>query len=159
MPVPTPEQIDNYEMAPSFIMTALEGLNEAQLQQVLAKDEWSIHEIVIHLADSEVVGYWRLRQTLAEEDSVLPAYDEALWAKKLAYRTQSRGLAIALFANLRASSAALLRSLPADTWAHTAIHSERGKMNLYDIFTIYLEHGEIHLQQIERIKRSLSPTI
>ncbi len=36
MPVPTPEQINNYEMAPSSIMAALEGLNEAQLQRMLA---------------------------------------------------------------------------------------------------------------------------
>jgi hypothetical protein len=57
MPVPTPEQIDNYGMAPSSIMAALEGLTEAQIQLTPAEDEWSIHEIVIHLADSEVVGY------------------------------------------------------------------------------------------------------
>ena len=36
MPVPTPEQIDNYGMASSPIMAALEGLNEAQLQRMLA---------------------------------------------------------------------------------------------------------------------------
>lgn len=150
----TSEQIERYELAPSLARTALEGLDERSIQYKPAVDEWSIHEIVIHLADSETMGYWRLRKTLAETGSTLPVYDEAAWAQKLAYTTQDRELALALFASLRASTAALLRSLPPEAWELTSNHPEHGKINVYDLFTIYLEHGEIHLQQIERIKQA-----
>jgi DinB superfamily len=153
MPIATLEQIGHYEMAPSLVVAALEGLDETQLHYVPKEGEWSIHEIVIHLADSETMGYWRLRKTLAEEGSILPVYDEAAWAQKLSYRTQERRLAIALFTNLRASTAALLRSLPTEAWERTSNHPEHGTINVYDLFTIYLQHGEIHLQQIERIKQ------
>jgi hypothetical protein len=152
MPVPTPKQLDGYEMAPSSIMAALEGLNETQIRLTPAENEWSIHEIVIHLADSEAIGYIRLRMAIAEDNPLLPVYEQALWAKRLKYDAQARGLALALFANLRASSAALLRALTAEEWERFATHPERGRMSVCDLFNLYSEHGETHLQQIERIK-------
>ncbi|MDQ2886842.1 MAG: DinB family protein [Chloroflexota bacterium] len=154
MPVPTPKQLDGYEMAPSSIMAALEGLDEAQIRQTPAENEWSIHEIVIHLADSEAVGYIRLRMAIAEDNPLLPVYAEAAWAQRLKYDAQARGLALALFANLRAASAALLRALPTEEWERVATHPERGRMSVCDLFELYSEHGEIHLQQIEHIKQT-----
>ncbi len=156
MPVPTPEQLDAYEMAPSSIMVALENLDEAQIRQTPAENEWSIHEIVIHLADSEAVGYIRLRMAIAEDDPLLPIYEQAAWAKRLKYDAQARGLALALFANLRAASAALLRTLAAEEWERVATHPERGRMSVCDLFNLYSEHGEVHLQQIERIKQTFN---
>jgi hypothetical protein len=98
----------------------------------------------------------RIRKTIAEPGSTLPAYDEEIWAGKLSYRLQEPTLAIELFRALRTSTAALLRALPAETWQRTSLHPERGEMSLYDVFVLYLEHGEIHLQQIERIKQKLA---
>jgi hypothetical protein len=155
MPIPTSEQIDIYETAPSRLADAIKGLNEVQMQYAPAEDEWSIHDIVIHLTDSEVGGFWRLRKTLAEENSTLPIYDQEAWARNLSYRSQDAGLAIAAFTALRASTAALLRSLPAEAWERMSLHPERGKMSVYDIFKLYFEHADVHLQQIERLKQSL----
>lgn len=157
MTVPTPTQCTEYETIAAQFASAIAGLSEQEMQRIQG-DEWSIHEIVIHLADSEAIGFWRLRKTIAEPGSTLAVYDEALWAKQLAYNTQSTTLALQLFTALRASTAALLRSLPAETWQHTSIHPERGHMSLYDIFLLYLDHGMVHLQQIERLKQSLPTT-
>ncbi len=82
MPMPTSTQIERYKITPSLVLATLEGLDEAHIHYIPAQGEWSIHEIVIHLADSETMGYWRLRKTLAEERSTLPVYDEAAWAQK-----------------------------------------------------------------------------
>jgi hypothetical protein len=156
MPIATSAQIERFVQAPLQIIAALEGLEEAHIQQIPAAGEWSIQQIVVHLADSETLGYWRLRKTLAEEGSTLPVYDEATWAQKLSYQTQERELALALFTSLRASTAALLRSLPAAAWEITSNHPEHDTITVYALFNIYLEHGEIHLQQIERIKQALT---
>ncbi len=156
MPIATAAQIERFEQAPAQVLASLEGLEEAQIQHIPAEGEWSIQQIVVHLGDSEALGYWRLRKTLAEEGSTLPVYAEATWAQKLSYQTQERGLALTLFSSLRASTAALLRSLPAAAWEITSNHPEHGTIKVYDLFNIYLEHGEIHLQQIERIKQSFS---
>ena len=155
MSIPTPEQIDAYESAPSDIAAAIEGLSESQMQHVPGAGEWSIHEVIVHLADSEAVGFERLRRTIAEERPVLQAYDEDAWAKDLSYHIQDRDLALALFTLQRRSTAELLRTLSAETWERIGLHAERGEMSLHDIFDLYLQHGSIHLAQIERLKRSL----
>ena len=151
----TAELIDSYEAAPSSIIAAIEGLSEAQLLHEPGKGEWSIHKVLIHLADSEAAGYWRVRKTLAEDEPELAVYDEARWAEALNYNLQDRNLALKLFATLRSSSAALLRTIPQDAWERVGIHAENGRMTVYDLFTLYLEHGEAHLQQIERVKQAI----
>lgn len=158
MPAPTSEQLNIYETAPSRIATAIEGLSEAAMHHK-PEEDWSIHEIVIHLADSETIGFWRLRKTLAEAESTLAVYDEAAWASNLAYQAQDRTLALALFTALRASTAALLRLLPAVAWERTSLHPEQGEMSVYDIFNLYLEHGDIHLHQIQHLKQSLPTAV
>ena len=155
MPVPTIEQINAFEAIPSLIIAALAGLSESQLHEEPAPGEWSIHEVVIHLADSETFGFERIRKTIAEETPELQVYDEDAWARKLHYQRQEQHLALALFAAQRRSTAALLRMLPQEVWERTAIHPERGQVDLFDIFTIYLEHGGIHLAQIKHIKQCL----
>lgn len=154
MPSATAELIDSYEAAPSSITAAIEGLTEAQLLYEPGEGEWSIHKVLIHLADSEAVGYWRIRKTLAEDEPELAVYDEARWANALNYNLQDRNLALKLFATLRSSSAALLRTIPQDAWERVGIHAENGRMTVYDLFNLYLKHGEVHLQQIERIKQA-----
>ena len=155
MPAASIEQINAFEGVPSRIISIVEGLNESQMHAVPARGEWSIHEVVIHLGDIETFGFERLRKTIAEDKPTLQVYNEDAWARNLSYQRQERHLAFALFSSQRRSTAALLRMLPAETWERTAMHPERGEISLYDIFTIYLEHGEIHLAQIEQIKQSL----
>ncbi|HLX39543.1 MAG TPA: DinB family protein [Ktedonobacteraceae bacterium] len=152
---PTLEQINAFEAIPSLIISALTDLSEAQMHHVPGPGEWSIHEVVIHLGDSETFGFERLRKTIAEEKPALQVYDEDAWARNLSYQRQERHLSLALFSAQRRSTAALLRMLSPEIWKRTAMHPERGEINLYDIFTIYLEHGEIHLAQIEQLKQSL----
>lgn len=155
IPAPTLEQINAYEAVPSLVISALTGLSEAQIHDVPGPGEWSIHEVVIHLGDSETFGFERLRKTIAEEKPTLQVYDEDAWARNLSYQRQERHLALALFSAQRRSTAALLRMLPPEVWKRTAMHPERGEITLKDIFAIYLEHGEIHLAQIEHLKQSL----
>ena len=51
-----------------------------------APDKWSIREVVQHLADSELVGGFRLRMVLAHDRPPLTGYDQDLWASRLRYR-------------------------------------------------------------------------
>ena len=50
-----------------------------------APDKWSIHEVVIHLADSEVQSHVRLRMILAEPGTTIPNHDEHQWSVALNY--------------------------------------------------------------------------
>jgi hypothetical protein len=47
--------------------------------------KWSIREVIQHLADSELVGGFRLRMVLAHDRPTLTGYDQDLWATRLRY--------------------------------------------------------------------------
>lgn len=155
MTVPTVEQIDAYEATATKLEASIQGLSDEQLLQRPTPEEWSIHEVILHLPDSETFVYERLRRVLAEERPTLHAFAESLWAQNLEYRLQDYRLALALFKAQREANAALLRQLSAAAWLRTGVHTENGEMSLYDIFTTYLRHGEVHLRQIEQIKEQL----
>jgi len=155
MPTPAPEQFQAYATIHEQITAAIAGLTPAQMQMIPASGEWSIHQILIHLPDSEAVGYERIRRVIAEERPILQDYDEDAWTRNLHYHQQDPQMALALFKLLRQTSADLLRQLSAETWERTGRHTTNGEMSLYNIFQTYLQHGEAHLHQIEEAKRWL----
>ncbi|MCH8309634.1 MAG: DinB family protein [Chloroflexi bacterium] len=73
---------------------------------------WSIHELVVHITDSEANSYIRCRRFIAEPGESLMAYDENQWASALDYHTQDTDDALEMFKWLRRRSYTLITSLP-----------------------------------------------
>ncbi len=115
-----------------------------------APEKWSIREILIHLADSEVNGYARCRKILAEEGSELLIYDQDKWAKELDYASQDIDTAMIVFKTIREANYRLLATLSDAQWKKSAFHPERGKMNLEDWLKIYTDHVKGHIEQMRR---------
>ena len=69
-----------------------------------APGKWSIREVIQHLADSDLVGGFRLRMVLAHDPPVMPGYDQDLWATRLGYRDADVHEALEQFAALRAAN-------------------------------------------------------
>ena len=152
MSKPSEDQFTTYANAPSHISTLIQGLDSAALNHTPTEGEWSIHEIVVHLADSELVGSWRIRRAIAEPGTTIQAYAEATWAQAMNYKNQNMSAALQLFSALRTSNTLILRSLPDEIWEHTVVHSDEGVMSLYDVFVTYIRHIDTHIQQIERLR-------
>jgi hypothetical protein len=114
-------------------------------------DQWSIHELLIHLADSEANGYVRYRKAIAESGSSVIAYDQMAWATSLDYRTQNANDALELFRWLRATSYGIFRTLPEPAWHNTIIHPEHGTMTLEQMVESYVKHVDKHLAQMRRV--------
>ena len=62
---------------------------------------WSIHQHLVHIADSEANSYIRCRRLIAEPGQALMAYAENQWAETLNYPGQSVEDALQLFRWLR----------------------------------------------------------
>src|SRR3954470_10755967 len=67
----------------SALPRAIAGLTPSQLRRPERDGKWSIGQILQHLADSEVVGAWRMRLILAQDRPPLTGYDQDLWAERL----------------------------------------------------------------------------
>jgi hypothetical protein len=113
-----------------------------------AEDEWSVHEIIIHCADSETASAHRIRVLVAEPDPLIVGYDQAAWAKLLDYHARSIDVALEAVAAARASTAEFVRSLPPDAWTRSGRHTEAGHFTAEDWLRIYAVHLHDHAAQI-----------
>lgn len=145
------QRIETYGMAHQTFVAALERFPREMWNFRPASDQWTIHEITVHIADSEAIGYARCRRFLAEPGSSILGYDESTWARELVYDGQSTDDALELFKWLRHNSYALIRDLPESAWSNTAVHSESGPMTLDDWFDLYARHIPDHIEQMQGI--------
>ena len=145
------ELIDSYCKAYPVLTAAIAKYPMEMWQWKPAPDKWSIHEIIIHIADSEANSYIRCRRLIAEPGSGVYGYDENKWARALDYHSQSTGDALQLFRLLHDMSCQLIKALPEEIW-QTAIvqHSESGQMTFDKWLEIYEEHIPVHIRQMER---------
>jgi len=144
------QKIESYGKASEQLDQALKGLPPEMWQFKPAPQEWSIHEIIIHLADSEANSYVRCRRFIAEPGKEVMAYNEGLWAVRLGYHDQDVDEALALFKMLRQSSYKLIKRLPDSVWSNTVTHPEHGVLTFDDWLTIYEAHIPEHIEQMKK---------
>jgi DinB superfamily len=114
--------------------------------------KWSVRQIVCHLADAEAVAAMRLRQLIAEDNPQMMAWDQNAWTARLDYDKRKISQLLEIFRVMRASNYELLKDLPAETYARTGTHSERGLMSLLQMLTLCTEHTEKHTSQIRGVR-------
>jgi hypothetical protein len=122
-----------------------------------APGKWSIGEVVQHLADSDLVGGFRLRMVLAHDRPPLTGYDQDLWASRLRYRDADVHDALEQFIAIRHANVRLWERLTPADLARVGLHGERGEESLEHMRRLYAGHDVLHLKQLERIGASLLP--
>jgi RimJ/RimL family protein N-acetyltransferase len=111
-------------------------------------EAWTIHEIIVHITDSEANSYARCRRLIAEPGESVMAYDEMQWARALDYSAQSTADALELFKWLRRTSYNLIKDQPESVWANTVYHPENGVMTMDDWLDTYERHVREHVAQM-----------
>ena len=151
----TPEErkakIQSYGTAYQQLLSALLGFPEKMWQFRPAPERWTIHEVIVHIADSEANSYIRCRRFLAEPGSTVLGYDESKWARDLHYHDQSTEESLELFKWLRRKSYTLIKDLPETVWSNTVYHTETGMMTLDDWLVTYERHIPDHIEQMQAI--------
>ncbi|CUS05859.1 conserved protein of unknown function [Candidatus Promineifilum breve] len=144
-------KIESYGQAHGRLENALRAFPPGMWTYRPDASDWTIHEIIIHIADSEVNSYVRCRRLIAEPGSEVLGYDEAGWARRLDYHRQDTAMALELFRLLRRGSYELIRDLPDGVWAHTVVHSDSGRMTFDDWLDTYERHVPEHIAQMRAI--------
>jgi hypothetical protein len=143
------KKIESYGTAYQKLVDALQHFPIEMWQFRPEPGRWTIHEIIIHITDSEANSYIRCRRFLAEPGSTILGYDENKWAHELLYHDQDPGEALELFKWLRLKSYTLIKDLPASVWSNTVNHTENGPMTLDNWLDIYERHIPDHIQQMQ----------
>lgn len=143
--------IDSYGNAYNILIEALQEFPKEMRQWKPAPENWSIHEIIIHIADSEANKFVRCRRFIAEPGSGVYGYDENKWAKHLDYHSQSVDDSLELFRLLRKASYDLIKTVDAQTWETATVnHTENGVMDFEQWLKVYEEHVPVHIRQMKR---------
>ena len=129
----------------------IKGVATSRLRKRPAPDKWSVSEILAHLADTEIVGGFRMRMILGAPGTPIAAFDQDSWVTSGHYEKRDPRKSLAQFGVLREANLALLKSLTPDQWKHYGMHSERGQETIEHIVRMFAGHDLNHIQQIERI--------
>lgn len=129
----------------------IRGVPLSKLRKRPAPDKWSVSEILAHIADTEIVGAWRMRYILGAPGTPIQAFDQDSWVQSGHYDKRDPRKSLEQYRVLRETNLALLKTLTSEQWKLSGMHSERGEESIEHIVRMFAGHDLNHLQQIERI--------
>jgi len=91
------ELIESYAAAGDVLKEAVQGLSPQDLFAHPGPGDWSIQELVIHLADSDAIAIDRMKRILTEDRPTLLYADETAYVERLLPHEQSHEDALTLF--------------------------------------------------------------
>jgi len=150
----TRQLIEQYADGAEKLSLAIRGLTRDDLlcppDAQWNAGKWSIQQVVIHVADAELVYADRMKWVISEDNVPLPGFDQEKWAAALRYDDQSAEDACKLVELTRRQMANVLRKLPENVLNRTGIHSERGNVKAIDLVGYMVEHLDHHVHFIHQ---------
>ena len=141
---------DNYNP----IFDILATLSNEQIIHKPAENKWSIHEVMTHLADTEIQSHVRMRTILANKEAIMIYFDEMDWSVILEYTKVDLKESLDVIKLMRSVNYNLLSRLSPDQFNKSGIHSVRGETSLKELVGFYVQHVNEHLDQIIRNLKS-----
>ncbi|MGJ5815818.1 DinB family protein [Paludibaculum fermentans] len=114
-----------------------------------SEGKWNAREILCHLADTEIVFAFRLRQSISDEHHIIQPFDQDRWA--FSYAPYSTEAALTTFSTVRQWNIAFIHSIPPADFSKLLTHPERGTMSFGVLVETMAGHDINHLRQIEAI--------
>ncbi|MGE7946266.1 DinB family protein [Lysinibacillus sp. NPDC093688] len=146
------ELIKEYALGYTMLREAIEGLTEEELRYKPSPDKWSIHQILIHVTDSEISSTSRLKKVLAEDAPLLISFDQEAWANNLGYDLLDREQHLLLFKLLRSSMQPILDHLTSEQSKRVGVYVDQAQFTFKQLLEFRVQHVRNHLDQIERVK-------
>ncbi len=143
------EKIELYGRGVDLLKETLKDTPRGMWQFKPAPTEWSVHEILIHLADSETNAALRARKLIVEPGGAIMGYDQDQWAVELNYHDQSWEDALETIRLVRKTTYALLKQQPDEVFTHSIKHPEYDDPYTFEKWlNIYSGHIPGHIEQI-----------
>ena len=141
-----PAVIAEYEAGPAKVRAAVAGLTRDELTARPSPGEWSILEVVVHLADSDAISIDRMKRMLIEDNPPLLNADESAYIARLFPHDQDLDDALVLMEVGRRQFARTLRKLPPAAFARTGVHNLGGTKTVGGMVASYTKHIDDHLK-------------
>ncbi len=147
--------IDRYLQGPAQLREAAKGLTPEQARAHPVPGKWSVLEVVCHLADFDPIQADRMKRIIAEEKPQLIGASEDAFAKALAYGHRDLEEELRIIDLTRSQMGRILKTLPAEAFTRTGLHSERGELTLMRMVDLAANHIPHHLKFIVDKRKAL----
>lgn len=112
-----------------------------------AEGAWSPLEVLAHMADTEIVFGWRIRQILTEPDPAVASYDEGVWAESFFYLQRDAAIAAETFRATRIANVEILSRIDDAAWER-AYRQGDARRTLRELVRHRADHDLQHLPQM-----------
>ena len=144
------EKIELYGRGFSLLKVALAEVPQEAMKFKPAPTEWSVYEIIIHIADSESNAALRARKWIVEPGGTLMGYDQDAWANTLHYHEADLEDALETTRLVRKTTYELLKRQPDEVFKNTVKHPEYDEPYTFEKWIdIYSAHIPGHIEQIQ----------
>lgn len=143
------EKIELYGRGYDLLKAALAEVPQEAMKFKPAPADWSVHEIIIHIADSESNAALRARKLIAEPGSTLMGYDQDVWTNTLNYHKHNFEEALEVTRLARKTTYELLNRQPDEVFSHSVVHPEYEAPYTFEKWIeLYSAHIPGHVEQI-----------
>ncbi len=156
------EKIELYGRGFNLLKAALTEVPVEAMKFKPEPKEWSVYEIIIHIADSETNAALRARKLIVEPGGTLMGYDQDKWAIELNYHEHDLEDALEATRIARKTTYALLKTVPDEIFnTHWLKHPEYEDPYTFNKWIdIYSRHIPGHIEQIqENVRRYTSKQV
>ena len=133
---------------PERLRSAVQSLDEHQLDTPYREGGWTLRQVVHHVPDSHLNAYIRLKLALTEPAPVIKPYDEAAWANLADTTAVPIDVSLNLLEALHRRWVALLRAMRDDDFRREYVHPETGRHAIDHLLALYAWHGPHHIAHI-----------
>jgi hypothetical protein len=141
---------------PSELETAVQNLDEHQLQTPYREGGWTVQQVVHHVADSHMNAYIRFKLGMTENNPTIKGYNEKEWALLADVNKVPINVSLTLLHSLHLRWVAAIENLDHADWERTVFHPERQKeMLLWFLLGMYVWHGKHHTQHILALRERM----
>ena len=118
------------------------------------EDAWTIKEHVIHVVDSEINGFLRLKSIIAQPGTHCYVMEEETWTKNIRRKNEDVDKYLAVYALIKEMVYDLLVDEDAGNWNRDYFIRDyqggRSMVTIAKCLQIYIDHLRAHLEYIDR---------
>jgi hypothetical protein len=139
------------ELAPLTYERLVRAIPESRWDEKTDLERFSLREAVAHVVDWEPILLQRMKTAVESPGSTVTPYDEGRRAVDMNYAATHPLEQAKLYRERRADTIAFLRNLPAENWANSVVHPERGEVSVNDLANMLLGHDHYHLEHLSQL--------
>lgn len=147
--------ISTIKQLPAKLGQAVAGLSHEQLQTKYRN--WTLQQIVNHLADSHVNAYVRFKLTLTEKQPTIKPYDESRWSALEEAQTTDIKVSLQLLEAIHHRWLRVVENMHDHDFKLCYYHPEFDTVvSLGEALGVYAWHCQHHLAQVTMVRKELS---